>query len=40
MQLRFVERVGRCPVIDLDAGHMCMISQPEALAAILEGFVD
>jgi pimeloyl-ACP methyl ester carboxylesterase len=40
MQLRFVERVGRCPVIDLDAGHMCMISQPEALAAILEGLVD
>jgi pimeloyl-ACP methyl ester carboxylesterase len=40
MQLRFVERVGDCPVIDLDAGHMCMISQPEALAAILEGFVD
>jgi pimeloyl-ACP methyl ester carboxylesterase len=36
-QLSFVERVGGCPVIDLDAGHMCMISQPDALATILDG---
>jgi pimeloyl-ACP methyl ester carboxylesterase len=36
LQLRFVERVGDCPVVDLDAGHMCMISQPERLAEILE----
>jgi hypothetical protein len=34
-QLRFAEHVGGCPVIDLDAGHMCMVSQPAALAAIL-----
>ena len=34
-QLRFAENVGDCPVVDLDAGHMCMVSQPEALAAIL-----
>ncbi|MBL7499972.1 alpha/beta hydrolase [Frankia sp. CNm7] len=26
---------GDCQVIDLDAGHMCMISQPAALATIL-----
>jgi pimeloyl-ACP methyl ester carboxylesterase len=31
-QARFAENVGNCPVVDLDAGHMCMISQPEALA--------
>ncbi len=37
MQLGFAERVGRCPVVDLDAGHMCMISQPDRLAEILEG---
>ena len=34
-QLRFAANVGNCPVIDLDAGHMCMVSQPAALAAIL-----
>jgi pimeloyl-ACP methyl ester carboxylesterase len=32
--------VGDCPVIDLDAGHMCMISQPERLAGILERIAD
>jgi pimeloyl-ACP methyl ester carboxylesterase len=37
LQLGFAERVGDCPVIDLDAGHMCMISQPGTLAEILEG---
>ena len=35
LQLRFVERVGNCPVVDLDAGHMCMISQPAPLAEII-----
>jgi pimeloyl-ACP methyl ester carboxylesterase len=35
-QDRFVGNVGRpCEVIDLDAGHVCMVSQPKALAAIL-----
>jgi pimeloyl-ACP methyl ester carboxylesterase len=34
-QLRFARNVERCPVVDLDAGHMCMISQPEALSHIL-----
>jgi pimeloyl-ACP methyl ester carboxylesterase len=34
-QLRYAENVGDCPVVDLDAGHMCMVSQPEALAAIV-----
>jgi pimeloyl-ACP methyl ester carboxylesterase len=34
-QLRFAANVGNCPVIDLDAGHMCMVSQPEATASIL-----
>ncbi len=34
-QSRFAGNVGHCPLIDLDAGHMCMVSQPEALAEIL-----
>ena len=34
-QLSFAENVGNCPVVDLDAGHMCMVGQPLALAAIL-----
>jgi pimeloyl-ACP methyl ester carboxylesterase len=34
-QRRFAGNVGNCPIIDLDAGHMCMVSQPENLAAIL-----
>jgi pimeloyl-ACP methyl ester carboxylesterase len=34
-QLRFAGNVGDCPVVDLDAGHMCMVSQPAALADIL-----
>jgi len=25
-QLRFARNVGDCPVVDLDAGHMCMVS--------------
>ena len=36
-QLRGAANVGDCPVVDLAAGHMCMVSQPEALAAILRG---
>lgn len=34
-QLRFAANVGDCPVVDLDAGHMCMVSRPAAVAAIL-----
>jgi len=34
-QLRFAGNVGNCTMIDLDAGHMCMVSQPEATASIL-----
>ena len=34
-QLRFAGNVGHCAMIDLDAGHMCMVSQPEATASIL-----
>jgi pimeloyl-ACP methyl ester carboxylesterase len=36
MQRCFIGHVdGNCRVIELDAGHMCMITQPEALAHIL-----
>ena len=36
-QLRFAGNVGeRCRVVDLDAGHMCMVSQPAATAEILD----
>jgi pimeloyl-ACP methyl ester carboxylesterase len=38
-QLRYAENVGNCPVVDLGAGHMCMISQPRALAGILSQVV-
>jgi pimeloyl-ACP methyl ester carboxylesterase len=34
-QLRFAANVGDCPIVDMAAGHMCMVSQPEALAGIL-----
>jgi len=35
-QIRFAANVGpECTVVDLDAGHMCMVSQPAATAAIL-----
>lgn len=34
-QLAFARNVGDCPVVDVDAGHMCMVSKPEELAAIL-----
>lgn len=38
LQQRFASNVGECWIIDIDAGHMCMISQPKALAGILHGF--
>jgi pimeloyl-ACP methyl ester carboxylesterase len=34
-QLRFAANVGKCDVIDLDAGHLCMISKPRELAEVL-----
>jgi pimeloyl-ACP methyl ester carboxylesterase len=34
-QHRFAKNVGDCPVIELDSGHMCMISQPRQLADII-----
>jgi len=34
-QLEFAGNVGNCDVIDMDAGHMCMISQPAELASML-----
>jgi hypothetical protein len=34
-QLRFAGNVGNCPVVDIDAGHMCMVSQPATLASLL-----
>jgi pimeloyl-ACP methyl ester carboxylesterase len=36
-QLRFAKNVGpHCRVVDLDCGHMCMVGQPAATAAILD----
>ena len=36
-QRRFAKNVGpNCHVLDLDAGHMCMVGQPERTAAILD----
>jgi hypothetical protein len=31
----FVDNIGGAEVVELDAGHMAMISRPEELAAIL-----
>jgi pimeloyl-ACP methyl ester carboxylesterase len=39
-QLQFAANVGDCPVVDLDAGHMCMVSHPEALARMLDDLAD
>jgi pimeloyl-ACP methyl ester carboxylesterase len=36
-QLRFAHNAGDCELVDLDAGHMCMISEPRELASILQG---
>jgi pimeloyl-ACP methyl ester carboxylesterase len=38
-QLRFANNAGDCDVIDLDAAHMCMISRPRELAAIVNNIV-
>ncbi len=36
-QRKFAENVGpRCHVIDFDAGHMCMVGQPDRMASILD----
>jgi pimeloyl-ACP methyl ester carboxylesterase len=35
-QLRFAANLDDCPVVDLAAGHMCMVSRPAATAAILD----
>ena len=35
-QSRFADNVGNCTVVDVDAGHMCMVSRPERLAEILD----
>jgi pimeloyl-ACP methyl ester carboxylesterase len=34
-QRQCAENVGDCTVVDIDAGHMCMVSQPEQLAEML-----
>ena len=34
-QLAYAENVGDCQVVDIDAGHMCMVSRPETLAEVL-----
>ncbi len=34
-QLRFAKSLDACEVIDIDAGHMCMVSQPEKIAAAI-----
>ena len=34
-QDRFIENLGGCEVIELDAGHMAMVSRPEDLARLL-----
>jgi len=39
-QARFAKNVGNCGVIDLHAAHMCMISQPAALARIVNEIAD
>jgi pimeloyl-ACP methyl ester carboxylesterase len=37
-QRRFAENVGpNCEVVELDAGHMCMVGQPDRTAEILDG---
>jgi pimeloyl-ACP methyl ester carboxylesterase len=39
-QLHYAVNVGDCEVIDLDAGHMCMISQPLKLTEIITSLAD
>jgi pimeloyl-ACP methyl ester carboxylesterase len=38
-QLRFAANVGECEILDIDAGHMAMVSHPELLADLLDGIV-
>jgi pimeloyl-ACP methyl ester carboxylesterase len=35
-QLGFAANVGTCTVVDLDAGHTCMVTHPAELAAVLD----
>ena len=35
-QMHYVHTLGDCPVVDVDSGHMCMVSRPAELAGILE----
>jgi pimeloyl-ACP methyl ester carboxylesterase len=34
-QLHYAANVGHCEIVDLDAGHMCMVSRPREVAEIL-----
>jgi pimeloyl-ACP methyl ester carboxylesterase len=36
----FIERVGGCDVVDIDAAHMAMISRPKELATVLDLLAD
>ena len=36
-QLHYAQNVGQHERIDMDAGHMCMISRPSELGAIFDG---
>lgn len=39
-QLDFARNAGDCQLIDIDAGHMCMIGRPTELAGLLDAIVD
>lgn len=39
-QVRFAVNAGNCPIVDIDSGHMCMVSKPAKLAAILNATAD
>jgi pimeloyl-ACP methyl ester carboxylesterase len=36
-QSAFAAQLAPCDVVDLDTGHMCMVSRPAELAALLDG---
>lgn len=36
-QSAFAAHLAPCPVVDIDTGHMCMVSRPAELAALLDG---
>lgn len=38
-QSRFARNLGDCTVLDIDAGHMCMMSQPAVLARLFASVV-